>query len=146
MDRQYLAKTWDEGWNTGLWAASWEQSVGGLTAQQASWKPAPQRHSIWQIVEHIIYWRQVQLRRLETGQEPTSDELAQRNYPDPVTPSEAAWAECRKKLEDSQSQIAGAIRAERNPPERLAILLFHDCYHFGQINYLRALAGMKPIE
>jgi hypothetical protein len=24
-----------------------------VTAQQAEWKPAPQRHSIWQIVRHV---------------------------------------------------------------------------------------------
>ena len=31
MDRQLMAKLWDDAWNIGLWTASWRQSVDGLT-------------------------------------------------------------------------------------------------------------------
>jgi hypothetical protein len=41
-----------EGWQPPLWLA-----VQGLTAEQAAWKPSPERHSIWQIVRHVVCWK-----------------------------------------------------------------------------------------
>lgn len=32
-------------------------ALAGLTAAQASWQPARERHSIWQIVRHMAQWR-----------------------------------------------------------------------------------------
>ena len=29
------------------------ETLVGLTAEQAAWKPAPDRNSIWQIVDHL---------------------------------------------------------------------------------------------
>jgi hypothetical protein len=55
MDRPALVKWWYEAQAEGLWAASWAKAVAGLTPQQAAWTPAPGRHSIWQIVEHIVF-------------------------------------------------------------------------------------------
>ena len=146
MDRGAMSKFWNEAWSNGLWAASWQQSVQGLSAEQAAWKPAPQRHSVWQILSHIIYWREVQLRRLQTGQEPAKEEIVQRNFAEPKDANESAWKDTLRKLDETRRRVAEAIADERIDAEKLAVLFPHDCYHFGQINYVRALAGLKPIE
>jgi len=146
MDRELLAKFWDDAWNKGLWTASWKQSVDGLTPERAAWKHDPARHSVWQIASHVIYWREVQLRRFQNGPEPTKDEVARLNFPDPKEPTESVWKETLRRLEDTQGQFAAAIANPKNDMEKLAVVLAHDCYHFGQINYVRALAGLKPIE
>src|SRR2546430_14810902 len=40
-------------------------ALGGLTPVQASWKPAQERHSIWQIVRHMAHWMEAVLQALE---------------------------------------------------------------------------------
>jgi uncharacterized damage-inducible protein DinB len=146
MEQASLAKFWSDAWSDGLWAAPWHKSVSDLNAPQASWTPAPGRHSIWQIVEHMVFWREDNLRRLAGGPKPTPEQLATGNFPRIADTSEKAWRATLARFERSQQQIAAAIADERNALERLQYLLPHDCYHMGQISYLRALLGLKPIE
>ncbi len=44
----------------------WQPPLSGalrsLTAAEAAWKPAPARHSIWQIVRHLILWKRAVLQ------------------------------------------------------------------------------------
>jgi uncharacterized damage-inducible protein DinB len=146
MDRAGLLKFWNDAWNEGLWAAAWSKSVADLTPEQAAWKPAAERHSIWQIVSHMIFWRRNELRRLDTGVAPTQEEIARLNFPEPAEVSANAWRKTVRELEETQQRIAAAMADERMSIQRVAYLLPHDCYHFGQISYLRALLGLKPIE
>jgi len=44
------------------WQPSLAMAVAGLNAQQAAWTPAPERHSIWQIVRHVILWKRTLLQ------------------------------------------------------------------------------------
>lgn len=146
MDQQLLGKLWNEAWESGLWAASWRRSVVDLTAAQAAWRPDPQRHSIWQIVEHLIYWREVTLRRAAGGEGPSDAEAAPRNFPQPAEPTDAAWADTVKRLGDSQQAIAALLAEPQADISRVPYLLAHDAYHMGQISYLRALQGLPPLE
>jgi uncharacterized damage-inducible protein DinB len=146
MDRGMLVRWWDEAWTSGLWAAGWKQSLEGLTAVQAAWRPAAGRHSIWQIVHHMLFWREVALKRLAGGSGTSEDETARENFRDPAPVNEAAWQAMLRKLAESQKRFAAALADPRNDLNKLAYVLPHDCYHMGQINYLRALQGLKPIE
>ena len=58
MQRDELLKLWNDAWTEGLWAAAWGKAIDDLTPAQATWTPAPGRHSIWQIVNHVIFWRE----------------------------------------------------------------------------------------
>jgi len=147
MDRSSLLKFWNDAWSEGLWAAAWSKSVAGLTPSQAAWKPADGRHSIWQIVNHMIFWREDALARLKgETRRPTDEELAKYNFAEPAEVSEAAWKTTVGGFERSQQDVAQAIAEPANSVERLAYLLPHDCYHIGQINYVRAMQGLKAIE
>ena len=53
-----------EGWHVSLLA-----SVQDLTAAQAAWVPAPERNSIWRIVDHVSLWKEEGARRM-AGQPP----------------------------------------------------------------------------
>jgi uncharacterized damage-inducible protein DinB len=151
-DRELALKWWNEAWTTGLWAAPWNKSVEDLTAAQAAWAPAsPQgvagpRHSIWQIVLHIVFWRENWLGRLAGGSRPTDDETAKFNFPAITDISEVAWADARRRLAESHERIAAALKDRGAEADSVMYFLPHDCYHFGQINYLRAMQGLKPIE
>ncbi len=153
-DRELIVRWWNDAWTEGLWAAAWSKSVEGLTAEQAAWRPpsAPgvdgPRHSIWQNVLHIVFWREMWLRRVATGQKPSKEDLATGNWPE-VNGGEAGWAEARQRLGETQKQMAAALASPELSEEHskaLAYFLPHDCYHFGQINMVRGMLGMKAIE
>ena len=148
-DRELVARWWNEAWKDGVWAASWEKSLDGLTPAQAAWQPGPGRKSIWQHVLHMCFWRENWLRRSATdplGPGPTKEALAAGNFPEVGDRSPEAWQAARKRLEVTQQGIAAAFA---DPSRRVAELFYflpHDCYHFGQVNALRAMQGLPPIE
>lgn len=144
MDRKTLLSLWEEAETSGLWAAPWSKCVADITAEQAAWKPRADRHSIWQLVHHIVFWREHEVRQL-AGQKPTEEEIGLRNWEEPTSISKEAWSRDRKRLEETHGQIREAIANERNPLDRLRFILPHDCYHFGQIMYVRALQGLEPV-
>jgi len=144
--RAFIAGWFDEAWADGLWSASWSKSLEGLTAEQAAWSPGEGRHSIWQLVLHMVYWRERHLRRIETGQPQPDDDLATLNWPVLTGVSEPAWAEARARFESTQQRLAALLRDPDPGHDILVYFLPHDCYHFGQINALRAMLGLPPIE
>src|SRR5438477_3200529 len=70
-----------------------------LTAEQAMKKILPNRNSIWEIVNHIISWRQTVLFRLQEKEVSVPDN----NYFEPVMDiSETAWRKTKQQLQESQ--------------------------------------------
>ncbi len=67
---KHLEYTFVKGWQPPLWA-----SVQGLTAEQAAWKPSPERHSIWMIVRHLLLWKRGVLNAWE-GNLPDEGQLS----------------------------------------------------------------------
>jgi hypothetical protein len=104
------------------------------------------RHSIWQNVLHMVFWREANLDRLTTGKGPGPDEVKRLNFPAPEAVTVAAWEEAKRRLGATHERVAGAIADPNVPLDRISYLLPHDCYHFGQINYLRGMLGLAPIE
>jgi len=145
MERESLVTMWEEAWAEGLWAAPWSKAVDGLTPEQVTWKPQPERHSIWQIVHHILFWREYTFRRL-AGERPEQAEVDRRNWEEPVEVSAAAWEATRRRFAESHQKIVRTLRGAENRLSRFAYHLPHDNYHVGQIMYLRAMLGLAPIE
>jgi hypothetical protein len=151
-DQALLASFWGDAWEEGLWAAGWRKSLEGLTAQQAAWTPpnAPgvsgTRHSIWQHALHLCFWREDALRRLTDPTKPAEGTVKDLNFPKVTDTSEEAWAAARARFAQSQVNIAEALMVPGVDTSRLRYMLPHDCYHMGQINLIRAMLGLKPIE
>jgi uncharacterized damage-inducible protein DinB len=149
MQRGDVLKHWNDAWKDGLWAAPWGKMLNDLTPQQAAWVPTSidgaTRHSIWQIVNHMIFWREHDLRTFK-GDKPSPEEKKNRNFEPTPEPTAANWETTKQHFAKTQSEIAAAIANQANPTDRLQYHLFHDSYHIGQIMYLRALQGLKPIE
>lgn len=159
MDREHLLTLWDELWETGLYAGSLSKAIEDLTAAQAAWRPdlptgqRHQRHSIWQICHHMIFWREVVVRRTMGGPRPTEEEIASRNFDAPTDdPADAPdatsgnWRDTREKLGESHRLVRSAIADLTLSTERIPYLIAHDCYHLGQIMLLRAMQGLPPVE
>lgn len=148
MERETLKKLWDEAWTEGLWYAPWRKAIDDLTAQQAAWKPDPRRHSIWQLVNHIVFWQDYTLRAAR-GQKPTREEFASerewRNWEEPAEVTEPAWAGVRARFDQSYRAMVDLV-STGDELDRPLYHLLHESYHFGQIMYLRGMLGLEPIE
>ena len=152
-DVALLSTFWNDAWEEGLWAAGWRKSLEGLTAAQAAWSPpnAPGvggkgRHSIWQNVLHMCFWREHGLRMLTDPAKPTAEQIAAGNFPEVTDVSEAAWAATKERFAESQRRIAQVFSAPGADTSRLRFMLPHDCYHFGQVNLIRGMLGLAAIE
>lgn len=140
------------------WHPTLATAVWGLTAAQAAWKPAPERHSIWQIVRHLIHWKRGVLEALN-GNTPDFERMTAEDWPE-VAGDQDAWeadvralhdlyAEFRRRLEALGDEgLQRAVRSYQQSAEPLVIarrllgVFTHDAYHSGQIQYLRALQGI----
>ncbi len=133
------------------WQAGLYQQVEPLTAEQALWKPAPDRHSTWVMLLHINFWKQYTLAIVRNTEKPE----ASGNWVNP--PENAGDAEWQKELERTRSlheEIKKTImeRGEKvfNTEERasnhLRQIISHDAYHAGQIGINRVMQGIKAIE
>ena len=138
------------------WQPSLSEALEGLTAAQAAWKPAPERHSIWQIVRHLILWKRGVLNAWD-GDPPVEAGLEVNDWKE-VAGSEADWEKDRRTLLDISTQFltraqalddAGLSRhvvwykggGSHPLAMRIVRTTTHDIYHSGQIRYLRALQG-----
>jgi hypothetical protein len=139
------------------WQPPLGKAIEGISAAQAAWKPAPQRHSIWQIVRHVILWKQGVLDAWD-GKVRDEQELERADWQE-AGGDEAAWQTDVRRLQEITLQIKDRVRAlddaalgqlvptYRGYPDqalaiRLARMATHDIYHAGQIKYLRALQGI----
>lgn len=126
----------------------------GVTPEQAAWKPAPKRHSIWEYVLHIAYWRYA-VRRNLLGLEKGGFPRSPADWPRvPEITNASTWREDRGLLRAENEQLIAAVRAfdpKRLDQEtagatatyryidRLHGIVMHDAYHTAQIQLLKRL-------
>jgi hypothetical protein len=128
-------------------------SLRGVTPDQAAWRPAPKRHSIWELTLHLAYWKYAVRRNLDAlpqGAFPRSPS----NWPAvPKPPDAQHWKADRALLRSQHTELVEAVRAfdprrldDRVPSSknyRFVDLMFgivsHDLYHVGQIQVLKRL-------
>lgn len=139
------------------WQQPLSMAIDGLNARQAAWKPGPERHSVWQIVRHVIHWKRAVLEAWD-GATPSLQDLSKADWGE-VSGSDATWQADVQTLhalsQQVKSRIGGADdRALSHPmptyqgvPDqataiRILRMATHDIYHAGQIRYIRALQGV----
>ena len=139
LDEGYSRKTWH--------GPNLRQSLKGVSAGQAAWRPAPGRHNIWEIALHSAYWKYAVRRRIEGGKR-GSFELKGSNFfvrPEKGKITEAAWRADLALLEREHRVLEAAIRRVLKTPRAKKLLpalygvAFHDIYHAGQIRLIRRL-------
>jgi hypothetical protein len=147
-DETVILAVLEEGYSKKTWhGPNLRQSVKGVSARQAAWRPGPGRHNIWELTLHAAYWKYRVRSRLEGGKR-GSFVLQGSNFftrPERGRANEGAWQGDRAILEKEHRAMMGAIRKmlrKRGGEKRLAMLYgvaFHDVYHAGQIRLLRRL-------
>lgn len=129
-------------------------SIRGLTPAAASWRPAPQRHNIWEIVVHAAYWKYIVRRRL-IGEAKGSFPLSGSNWferPTVGPPTPSSWkadvallTEMHRGLREAVAQLDEkklSFRPAGSKVRNLDLITgiaAHDLYHAGQIQLLKRL-------
>jgi hypothetical protein len=121
-------------------------SIRGVTAKQAAWRPARDRHNIWELTLHAAYWKYVVRRRL-TSEKRGSFALPGSNFfARPIEASDAPWkadinilAGEHRKLREVVANISAPSRTQAHMIRGVAA---HDLYHAGQIRLLRRLCPL----
>jgi hypothetical protein len=146
-DRLILALL-DEGFSRKTWhGPNLMQSLKGISAKQAAWRPGPGRHNIWEVALHSAYWKYAVRRRIEGGKR-GSFVLKGSNFfvrPEKGKETEKAWKADRKLLAKEHQALRLAMQKvlRSSRAEKILSMLygiaFHDVYHAGQIRLLRRL-------
>jgi hypothetical protein len=114
-----------------------------VSAAEAAKRPAPGRHSIWELALHAAYWKYVVWRKL-TGAKPGSFPRAGSNWLAIPTPStEAAWKRDVALLASMHADLRASVEnlKDLTPRRRrlIAGVALHDAYHTGQIQLVKRL-------
>jgi uncharacterized damage-inducible protein DinB len=154
----YLLRMLDEAYDHHAWhGTNLKGSLRRVTAAQAIRRPAPGRHSVWELALHAAYWKYAVLRRL-TGAKRGSFPVKGSNwFSPPKAASEKAWREVLGLLDETHGRLREAVArmpaaalgrrskgSRYTPAEQIAGIAFHDVYHAGQIQLVkRFLKGAR---
>lgn len=145
IDQSYDCRAWH---GTNL-----RGSIKGLTAQQAAWRPSPNRHNVWEIVLHCAYWKYIVRRRIlgeKKGSFPLKGSNWFRLY---GRLSEQEWRSHIVILETAHESMREAVagftvsdlstKPKGSRFDNLTMIMgiaSHDLYHAGQIQLLKRLS------
>lgn len=131
-------------------------SLRGLRSEAALWRPAPDRHNIWEYLLHAAYWKYIVRRRL-TGDKTLSFPRSPSDWPRPPedgTPkllkADIALLQQEHDLLREAIRSFPAVKLNRRAPEskwtyaeHIHGIAAHDLYHTGQIQLLKRLYSSR---
>jgi uncharacterized damage-inducible protein DinB len=126
----------------------------GIDATRAAARPLHGAHSIWELVLHMISWKNETARRLAGA---VACMPAEGDWPDVGNPTEERWQQTLTRLEASHAGLVAAVKAlpdarlyeptndTRSGPLGTGVSYYvllhgivqHDVYHAGQIALLK---------
>lgn len=140
----------DNGWFTPIAIA-----VSGLSAEQAARAPAPRFNSVWAIVNHVRFWHQYALLRLQSQPVDRQALGSETGWPPAgEPPDEQAWQADCQRLFSVNAELA-ALAAQYSTEEldqpyapgrakRFQVLhgvIAHNSYHTCEIISVRHMQG-----
>ena len=146
-----LREQFDACYDNNEWFVSLKTVLDGVTHEQAAWKPDGADNSIWETVNHILFWTERWLQRFRGElNEPQDVDNDTTFYSDT-----ADWSTTLKRLDEvmiewreklsamDDAKLASAVNAKYEKPWYwpLAQQNIHNAYHIGQILLLRKLQG-----
>lgn len=141
-----LLRLLDEGYEIKTWhGPNLKQSLRGVSAKAAAWRPQRDRHNIWELATHSAYWKYVARRRLLDEPRGSFAIKGSNWFATPKPATEAAWRETRQLLDDEHRKLIAVVadprhlRAVKKRARMIFGVAFHDIYHAGQIRLLRKL-------
>jgi hypothetical protein len=139
-NRDLLLRILDDAYERKAWhGPNLRGSLRGVTAEEALWRPAPGRHSIWELAVHCAYWKYTVRRKLTKVKRGAFPRKGSNWLP----PGED-WAEDLRLLRDEHRALREAVaRASAQQLAKSERLIYgvaaHDIYHTGQIQLIKRL-------
>ncbi len=145
--------------------ATWHQALTGRGAHvltldaldampwdRAGARPGDTPHSVFEIVNHLVYWQDFSLAWIDGERQATPEHAAQ-SWPGEVAPqSEQEWVERVGEFQRGFTALEERIETldpfeERGPKtvlEIIQLIASHNSYHIGQISLIRRMVGAWP--
>jgi uncharacterized damage-inducible protein DinB len=155
MDKTTLLEQFTACYDKNTWFVALKNTLEGVTAVDAVWKPAGVDNSIWEIVSHLNYYNFAYVERFKgvDYQYPADDNDA--TFVAAEAADEAAWSaeiaklnailtEFRELIEAAdESKFDQAVSATNQASWSTLIsnINAHNAYHGGQIVLLRKMQG-----
>lgn len=141
--RSILLEQFQTTWNHEDWFVPVKQSLEGLSAKQAMWKPSDSSHSVGELAYHLLFWNKHSLDKFN-GKNPP--DFTGNNTETFTAFTEATWATTVQQLDEVMKGWETAIRTADETKLKdwystIAHISAHNAYHTGQILYIRKLAG-----
>lgn len=149
--KDVLSEQFDACYDENAWFVAAKTALDGVTAEQAAWKPTGVDNSIWENVNHLIFWNERWLQRYrgelnepQDVENTTTFKSEETDWTATVDKLYAVMDEWRAKLAGiDDDKLNSAVNAQYQAPWRspLAHQNIHNAYHIGQIVLLRKLQG-----
>ncbi len=126
--------------------------LAGLDWKLAGERPGGAPHSLFQLVNHMIYWQVWAVKWLD-GKRPGVPKHASGSWPGSVSPaSRKEWEQAVRRLRNVLDALGRCTRevdlfSKRGKMTRLEMLHIigaHNSYHAGQIAFLRQMLSSWP--
>jgi uncharacterized damage-inducible protein DinB len=141
----------DEAFDKRAWhGTNLRGALRGIDAPQASWRPGPGRHNIWELALHAAYWKYAVRRRLTGEKRGAFGEKGSDWFARPG--GEAAWERDLAHLVREHRLLRDEVARLRDQdlPRRVGRsrwthaamvrgIASHDLYHAGQIQLLKRM-------
>ena len=143
----FLLELLDEAYDLPAWhGPNLRNSLRGVTARQAAWRPRPGRHNIWEVAVHAAYWKYAVRRRLLGGKRGSFALKGSNWFERPDSATEEEWRADLALLEEEHRKLRETVAGLPAAAKTRLIygIAFHDVYHAGQIQVLKRLCPIAP--
>jgi hypothetical protein len=147
-----LLDSLDEAYDRRSWhGTNLRGSLKRVAPAQATWRPGPGRHNVWELVVHAAYWKYVVRKRISGGARGGFPLAGSNFFPRDGALDPARWEADLAVLADEHRQLRAVVaslgEADLSRPVGGKPLAWtvrggaaHDLYHAGQIQLLKTLA------
>ena len=131
------------------------KALRGLLPEQARKKPAPDLHSVWETLYHMVFWqnlifdavegKKVDWKAAEGNDWPSREYLAvETNWPDLLAEFEMGLAEAERLVQERELTDSIPSWPKASLAKAFLVLVQHSSYHLGQIVTCRRDLGFWP--
>lgn len=153
MIKAILLQQYDRCYNENGWFVALRNTIDGVTAEQAAWKPKDSDNSIWETLSHLTYYINAYLQRFKgidyqydvtsNDETFTSGDRSEAAWKVEIGKFDAVMTEWRDLIEasDEDKFSQPAANDQGTWAELIANINAHNAYHGGQILLIRKLQG-----
>jgi uncharacterized damage-inducible protein DinB len=150
--KQLLLEQFSSCFNQPDWFVSLTTALNGLNAEQAAEHDGRSNNSIWQIVNHLIYWNTRYLNRFMGIPNPEAKDNNDATFEgERISGTEEQWNETIKKINEVMSEWEKSLKkadesklelkpikdSEGSWYSYIGLINTHNAYHIGQIVTIR---------